>query len=1174
MKAKLLRMIVLPALLLLCQGTASAAITGGRSGDESKDLQALVDSYTFGPEDYTYGTCPGMVGNSTIYADFFNTFSEAMQLLGSASSTDEEKAAMYDRLVAAKAKVDSAMLPISDGVYYIVTGNTMFTDTMAWYAPHTTGGAGWTRLKHNSVFMWDIRTLQDGTFSVRNIATGQYAAHCANIDQSFSAMTMTDSLAMGQVFERVAPNGQFTVRASGAAWYYNTEGHQNGAGTAGPLASWINNAKGSECCWRLIPVSAAEVAAAAATTYSDLLAPYIASLPTNYTTGTDPGYYSAGAYAAYTAKLSAARTLIEGAHDEASCREAYTSLRDAKAELEASASTISDGIYSISSMPYDSIAGSTRTASAWMQEGTNGYLRSAVWSTREPQCLWRITSLGNGTYSVQNYTGGMYVGAAELMVNTAHIKLTATQSTPQTFTLISGTPQFVPGNPFATEKGFSYVSDGANIVLGTTAQGVCLHRYTEDEAKAIVSSYDSQLVNDSLRSLCAIVEKAISGTRTLDYDKPVVTDASQFYCNNKEATEGTYEALIDGVTDDDSKFFHSSWSGTAESLANEYHYLRIYSENGLPEEFGFTFCNRNQTGYSFAPAKMEISVSSDGESWTVVDTIENTTISLFGHVRYTSPTFTGLSAYKYFKITTLTTPTNWLDPNGHPYFCLTEFNMYPLKLAQNSDEVVSAVEGMQTCLSDVKPHTESNTATWADITRLNDAYHTFLLSWQDTTHITTLIGNISAYMVHVEPGTEGSLFLFPQTAIDKMYDAIGQVDGLTFTGMPQSRVAELDTLLSNAFRELRTSMYAPDTTRWYYLETYDSQSLDRFGNPIFGQKAWMGGYTSADGLGAGNDSTAIDLDHDPRCAWMFRPAGEPGRYYMINCGSGFPETREPVILTPLGEGQFSIASTAYNNGIYTIHTDVLPGVPIDAATAVTPEGYGPCAWYLEPADESLTYTRSLRAGSYNGMVLPYDTKGLPVGANGETVDTYEVCGYVTAPEDSVITGIRLRKFSGSYIPAGTPFVVKAEGDYSIRSYVTVDFLARVGSPISRAITPANGLTATYDNIALDGGAIYFAKDSAYVSTASYTIIPQQSYIDLSRLTNGAPSADDIIVPVSGRVKSTATGIAPTIISGSGSRVNVYTTDGVMVRRQVSRDEALRGIGKGIYIIGGEKHVVR
>ena len=50
--------------------------------------------------------------------------------------------------------------------------------------------------------------------------------------------------------------------------------------------------------------------------------------------------------------------------------------------------------------------------------------------------------------------------------------------------------------------------------------------------------------------------------------------------------------------------------------------------------------------------------------------------------------------------------------------------------------------------------------------------------------------------------------------------------------------------------------------------------------------------------------------------------------------------------------------------------------------------------------------------------------------------------------------------------------------------------------------------------------------------------------------------------------------APTTRDESLKKVSVYTIDGVLVRRGIKADEARTGLGKGIYIIGGKKVIIK
>jgi hypothetical protein len=78
------------------------------------------------------------------------------------------------------------------------------------------------------------------------------------------------------------------------------------------------------------------------------------------------------------------------------------------------------------------------------------------------------------------------------------------------------------------------------------------------------------------------------------------------------------------------------------------------------------------------------------------------------------------------------------------------------------------------------------------------------------------------------------------------------------------------------------------------------------------------------------------------------------------------------------------------------------------------------------------------------------------------------------------------------------------------------------------------------------------------------------YIDPHAVTDAGGSAD-LTIDAADVINSIT---APTTRDESLKKVNVYTIDGVLVRRGVKADEARTGLGKGIYIIGGRKVVIK
>ena len=293
-------------------------------------LQELLDSYTFGPDDYSWGPGPGVISDSTTYADWYNLYSSALQMSSSTTATDEEKAAMVVKLQAMKQKVDAAIKPVTDGVYYIITTFSAFNgkDTMAWFAPREHNFPGWKKLDKNSLkFMWRITKLEDGNYSMQNLATLQYVFHNTTIDGQETNMYMTDDMEYEQVLENIKPNGQFLIHCKGANWTYNIQKHNSGNATEGPIGNWLDKNLNGEGTWRLQPVTESELAAASATQYHQMLEARVNSFNADsYTLGTDPGNYSQEAMDAVKAEITADTTLLantESPATEEQCKAAY-----------------------------------------------------------------------------------------------------------------------------------------------------------------------------------------------------------------------------------------------------------------------------------------------------------------------------------------------------------------------------------------------------------------------------------------------------------------------------------------------------------------------------------------------------------------------------------------------------------------------------------------------------------------------------------------------------------------------------------------------------------------------------------------------------------------------------------------------------------------------------------
>ena len=96
--------------------------------------------------------------------------------------------------------------------------------------------------------------------------------------------------------------------------------------------------------------------------------------------------------------------------------------------------------------------------------------------------------------------------------------------------------------------------------------------------------------------------------------KGLVKDASKFYSNAKEPSEGSYEALLDETY---TTFFHSAWSVTVD----ETHYLQAELSEDI-QEFSFYFKKRSQNNNN-RPTTIVVSASNDGEEFTEITTLDS-----------------------------------------------------------------------------------------------------------------------------------------------------------------------------------------------------------------------------------------------------------------------------------------------------------------------------------------------------------------------------------------------------------------------------------------------------------------------------------------------------------------------------------------------------------------------
>ena len=105
---------------------------------------------------------------------------------------------------------------------------------------------------------------------------------------------------------------------------------------------------------------------------------------------------------------------------------------------------------------------------------------------------------------------------------------------------------------------------------------------------------------------------------------------------------------------------------------------------------------------------------------------------------------------------------------------------------------------------------------------------------------------------------------------------------------------------------------------------------------------------------------------------------------------------------------------------------------------------------------------------------------------------------------------------------------------------------------------------------------YFLEDSVVDEPANTTIGYQRAVLIPWLVENLADSDPNISVDKIVYVKGNGmlNGINETVIEDPKEIVDVYSIDGVLLRRNVARINATNGLAKGIYIVGKQKVLVK
>ncbi len=920
---------------------------------------------------------------------------------------------------------------------------------------------------------------------------------------------------------------------------------------------------------------------------------------TYYKKGTTPGCVPEDVYTQLETAYNAAQALTTSGATKEDCDAAYSALAAAVEEANGAILTVEVGKYYY----FVDTRGDNRGMCA---NGSNLGWTAGFTMPDTPtdaniaNYIWKVEDAGNGNYYLKNYSTGTYIGA-----NDGNVKLTA--SPEQAYTLVYNTNNGnkVAGvfniNAAGSNNGLN--SAGGNVVVWysySADNGNCWSATPVDDSvlSALVALAEQQRLNDELNELLGDAnttylsfrnyasEATADGVFTLT---GLVTNASQISSNATCLVDGSIEALTDN---DFGTYFHSDWYGTNAPAEN--HYLQIDMAQDI-STFVVKYAQR-ASGNKFPPVSVRVlytNTPDDASSWINAGTIEFTyPYSLTTSDGTTVEGAVGLTGVelpavaRYVRLVVLSTMNETLI-NGYPYFNLSELRVYPATYDAASSVYAQVEQGVRETfeaqLATAAVALADGNATQENIDALQRAYDAVMAQLPVPARLTQAIADARAAAAELPvgdvPGT------FPQSAYDAFLAAVSAVEATVTDDMTIAAVNEGLTKVATALSTYQSSLAMPEAGKVYTLR---GMTTDANNTRALNAVIYSNGNSTTEALQSMAQVEGVDpVTPTDNLNYLWKvEAVENGNIVLRNLGTGYyfgkadaldanvPNVEERTELPIRWTGVAGGFNLTVGDGLYANFA----GQNTLIVASNTAEGADNSAIRFVEVDMSAYNNRSywpVEPGVYQVLCLPY---AISSSFDAETQGTaYDVLGQF---EDGANYTLELVELSGNEIPAGMPFVFKAaEGVTQLEvapTYVytgeTFDmtYAEEAQTTASRALT---GTLTEYEVPESENGVAVLVNGTVALINSETTEVADRTVTNNSGYFNPVTTSekgDDSIELPGGGI---STGIGETLVDADAP-VDVYTLSGVLVRKNVKAAKATQGLPAGLYVVGGQKVLVK
>lgn len=988
-----------------------------------------------------------------------------------------------------------------------------------------------------------------------------------------------------------------------------------------------------------------------------------------YPAGTNPGAYPANLVEAAQAAYTEANTALNAENftlNNEQVNNLCNRIETAVEKLKTSINPMVDGVYFIHDSRAMFNAGNTMFLYGENGNGkdyisANGnYTKPAKLDADAVKYLWRVKLVKGDSATVQNVLTGLYFTHKIAVAN--HYGLSQSENivmlrkgseTGDKFNLSSfyikntKNTERACTNPAGWLLNWNYDNDPGNQFV--------FESVTEDELNAVLEEAKQDVRNEKLATLYGdavyALNKGISYAPAADYvldndfsaEGALVRhtgdeDNTPWYCNNKQGSEGTYEALTSEGWEYGT-FFHSSWSGGAfEPSISKNHYLVAELEqdatgdilvkvakrgtgNDFPTQFAVYGANKfdkenpNATEWKFqglADINYTDSVAviyNNGENdpVTVPDAVGVAAMHLDG-------------SYAYIKLAATKTLFNASNPQtNRGYFAIAKLNIWEaaepvvksytpeLQDVQNTNEAV--ITELQAQIEAAGKQVADSSATDAQIASLQAALDAFNNNYPDPSRVTTALADASSvYNAASSKNLIGDkLAQYPTTVAEKLANVITKYQNFNSVKLADINAAvnEINAVVA----EFKASIKLPEAGKFYTLRSASKKYEDGSNGVSYRGIIYSANndattevtltatsvrYYRMDNASTIKDSASfanadftklqdtISIAEDARLIWKAE-ASANGQITFRNLATGMYLTGangkiyQSIEATPINVEGIAPETFRFNAGKDENGVTMYMNTRAASNTIVTWSDTADVNsnFFIEEVAKDKIATQSFYLANVKEGQFYAGTFAVDIAAGDGYITPYKVIG---------VNGDKL--VLGAYedvVEAGTPFI------YSV-DMVNSTAAGQVTTLGFTQVIPANDLTEgnyTYETKNVNGlqgvltEAVKIPAGKAYINNNGAVAVAPEAGADIA--ANGAyfngdasttSEEGDETLELGKLVGNALTGIDATKVIVLPAKVDVYSIDGKLLRQGVKSSNAAKNLPAGVYVIGGQKVLVK